>query len=217
MNIGRLLQIVLPALLLLLAGPVLAQPEDGTPEDGSAARRAQAQESRKLLEEVLMARLSRDLALEEGQTVVLVKRLAEFRERAAGFRRDRMQLMRSLKQAVRESQDEGAITALLDQIAEHDEAAFRARQEVLDVEGFDLTAWQQARLLIFVNEFEADMRRLLNQAQERRSQAIQRGQMRGGPDRERDARGPGESAEGEDTAPDEGNTGPAGGGGTETP
>lgn len=197
MKIRRLLPIGLLALPLLLAGPVLAQPESAAPDGGSAAHRAQAQESRKLLEEVLMARLSRDLALEDAQTVLLVKRLAEFRERAAGFRRERMQLMRSLKQAVRESQDEEAIGALLEQIAAHDEAAFRARQEVLDVEGLELTAWQRARLLIFINEFEADMRRLLKQAQERRMQSLQRGPQPGGPDRELGPRGRAEAPQGE--------------------
>jgi hypothetical protein len=162
------------AILLVAAVPVLGA-EVATPskegQEASPEAREKVQDSRKLLEEVLMARLTKELALDEEQTVLMVRHLAEYREKMAALRRDRMQVVRALKQAVRESKDEAQIASLLEQLLGHDEKAALARRELLEPRGLELTTWQQARLALFVNDFEGDMRRLLKQAQERRMNA----------------------------------------------
>lgn len=158
------------ALALILAiAPVLA--DDPAPEKTGGetpGREERSTESRKLLEEVLMARLTRELALDEEQTVLMVRHLAEFRDNMAALRRERMVLSRNLRQAVREGKDEEAIAKVLEEVVAHEEKAAEARREIVDFDGFELTTWQKAKLYLFIVDFESDMRRLLKQAQERR-------------------------------------------------
>jgi hypothetical protein len=132
------------------------------------AKDERALESRKLLEEVLMARLTRELALDEEQTVLMVRHLAEFRDKMAAMRRERMVLARGLRQAVREGKDEKAIGKVLEEVVAHEEKMAVARREIVDFEGFELTTWQKAKLYLFIVDFESDMRQLLKKAQERR-------------------------------------------------
>lgn len=161
------------ALILAVAPAFAAEP--APPEKGKgkseakAADDARAIESRNLLEEVLMARLTRELALNEEQTVLMVRHLAEFRDKMASLRRERMVLARELRQAVREGKDDAAIGKLLEAVVAHEEKAAMARREIVDFEGFELTTWQKAKLYLFIVDFEGDMRRLLKQAQERRA------------------------------------------------
>ncbi len=155
--------------LILVIAPVFA--DDPAPEKGSEeapGREERATESRKLLEEVLMARLTRELALDEEQTVLMVRHLAEFRDNMAALRRERMVLSRNLRQAVREGKDEEAIAKVLEEVVAHEAKAAEARREIVDFDGFELTTWQKAKLYLFIVDFESDMRRLLKQAQERR-------------------------------------------------
>lgn len=160
--------------LMLALAPVFAEdpaPADDGPEKGAKEERVKEEraiESRKLLEEVLMARLTRELALDEEQTVLMVRHLAEFRDKMASMRRERMVLARNLRQAVREGKDEKAIAKVLEVVVVHEEKMAVARREIVDFEGFELTTWQKAKLYLFIVDFESDMRRLLKQAQERR-------------------------------------------------
>ena len=155
--------------LILAVAPTFADepaPKEGNGE--SAAREERSTESRKLLEEVLMARLTRELALDEEQTVLMVRHLAEFRDNMAALRRERLVLSRNLRQAVREGKDEEAIAKVLEEVVAHEAKAAEARREIIDFDGFELTTWQKAKLYLFIVDFESDMRRLLKQAQERR-------------------------------------------------
>ena len=156
--------------LILSVAPVVA--DDPAPKDGKeeevVTRDERATESRKLLEEVLMARLTRELALDEEQTILMVRHLAEFRDNMAALRRERMVLSRNLRQAVREGKDEEAIAKVLEEVVAHEAKAAEARREIIDFDGFELTTWQKAKLYLFIVDFESDMRRLLKQAQERR-------------------------------------------------
>lgn len=174
-----------PALMLALAlapafaedpAPAKAAPEKSEKEARSKDERTKEEhakderaiESRKLLEEVLMARLTRELALDEEQTVLMVRHLAEFRDKMAAMRRERMVLARGLRQAVREGKDEKAIGKVLEEVVVHEEKMAVARREIVDFEGFELTTWQKAKLYLFIVDFESDMRQLLKKAQERR-------------------------------------------------
>ena len=116
-----------------------------------------------------MARLTRELALEDEQAVLLVRHMTEFRDQMMALRRERGEKMRALRQVVRESNDESRIQQLMDEVRAVNEKSMTARNDVLDFDGFELTTWQQARLLVFLNDFEADMRRLLRRAQEHRA------------------------------------------------
>ena len=199
--------------LILALAPVFA--EDPAPKNEGAEKGAKegrekqermkdegATESRKLLEEVLMARLTRELALDEEQTVLMVRHLAEFRDKMAAMRRDRMVLARSLRQAVREGKDEKAIGKVLEEVVVHEEKMAVARREIVDFEGFELTTWQKAKLYLFIVDFESDMRQLLKKAQERR---LGRGAKAGS----REPEGAPKATETPETAPEVGASGPA--------
>jgi len=172
---------VLVLFSLVIGVPFAGRAEDPRPEGRPATEEKgpqdeRSQESRKLLEEVLMARLTRDLALDEEQTVLMVRHLAEFRDRMAALRRERGVIAKKLRQAVRESQDEPAIEKYLAEAMAHEEKAAEARRSLLDIEGLELTTWQKARLYLFIQDFDLEMRRILKQAQERR---LGRAQARG--------------------------------------
>ncbi len=158
-------------IVLLFAGACICGAE--SPGDGPRAGEGVA-ESRKLLEEVLMARLTRELSLEDGQTVLLVQHMTEFRDRMIALRRERAQRLNALRKAVRESKDEERIGDLMEKVRALNKKTALARDDVFDFEGFELTVWQRARLLIFLSDFEGDMRRLLHRARERRSGASPR-------------------------------------------
>jgi hypothetical protein len=122
---------------------------------------------RELLEQVMTARLSKELALDEQQTVVLVRRFTEFREEMHALRMERGRILRDLRQATRTAQDEEAITENLAALMELDERAARARRELFESASGGYTPWQRARLYIFMTEFEGDMRRMVQRARER--------------------------------------------------
>lgn len=162
-----------------------AEPQPASPPDDPSAMRARQQETRKLLEEVLMARLTRELALDEEQTRLITQHLADYRARMAALRQERAQLVRALKQAVRESKDDAAIATLLEQVTSFEGRVVEVRKEMLAFPTLELTAWQKARLYLFVQEFEADMRRLVKRAQERRAAAQEKGRRAPGGDPQR--------------------------------
>ena len=160
--------------IALAMGAVVADaagPDGDTADRESAPARERDQDSRKLLEEVLMARLTRELALDGEQTVLMVRHLAEYRERMAALRRERTVLVRALRESVRESKDESLIESRLEELLAHDGKVAAARTGFLDPESLELTAWQQARLFLFIQDFEGDMRRLLKRAQDRQQGA----------------------------------------------
>lgn len=160
---------------LLACGLSTAEPHSEPKPGEPTGMRARQQETRKLLEEVLMARLTRELALDEEQTRLITQHLADYRAQMAALRQERAQLIRSLKQAVRESKDEAAITALLEQLANFEGRVVEVRRDMLAFPTLELTSWQKARLFLFVHEFEADMRRLVKRAQERRAATQEKG------------------------------------------
>lgn len=139
-----------------------------TKDEAQAPGDERSADSRKLLEEVLMARLTRELSLNEEQSVLMVRHLAEFREKMADIRRERMVLARNLRQALRDNKDDDTIGKLLEEIVAYEDKASAERRKFVDFEDFKLSTSQKARLYLFIVDFEGDMRRLLKQAQERR-------------------------------------------------
>ncbi len=179
--------------LALMSSLVVAQPPEGHgapwrrgvgPHLRGPGERGPDAKTRDLLEKVMMARVSEELSLNDGQTVVLVRRFGEIRSQVAELRRERKLKQRELKEAVKESQDGVDIEAKLNAVLAADIAESQARQDLLAYVGEGLTAWQRAKLYLFIVDFEADIRRMLMRAQERRGAP----EWRGGP---RSQRGPG--------------------------
>lgn len=150
-------------IVLMAAGTALGHDV----EEDAGRRDAGRADSRQLLEEILMARLARELALDETQTVLLVRHLTEHRDRIIALRRQRAEKMRELRQAVREGADEARIQGLLDEVVALTEKNANGRMQILEFDAFEMTVWQKARLLVFLNDFESDMRQLLRRVRER--------------------------------------------------
>lgn len=118
--------------------------------------------------EVMMARLSRDLELSEEQTVLMVRRFTELRDQTRELRRKRMVQVRELDELLRkkEPNPERAAT-LLAEITQIDEQVYRERQRVLEAMSGELDEIKRARLYLFLDRFELDMRRMIGEARER--------------------------------------------------
>lgn len=154
-----------------------AQPADAQPANAQAAtpsrpagerrRTGPGQETRQLLEQVMIARLSKELSLDDEQTVLLVRRFAEQKQEIVSLNRERQARMRALGAAVDEGKDEDLIEERLAAVRDIDTKLHIAKTATLESLGEGLTAWQRARLYLFLMQFENDMKRLLQQARER--------------------------------------------------
>jgi hypothetical protein len=122
---------------------------------------------KELLEQVMMARISKELALDDDQAVLLVKRFSEYREQMSVMRKKRFETMKDLKQVVKDTAKDEDLKAKLDTLIALDEESSLARKELFESLSSGLTEWQRARLYIFLTEFEGDMRRYLQRARER--------------------------------------------------
>ena len=167
---------MLAALLLALAGIAAAQHveaeatgSDPVPAAEHTPDGQDALPARELLEQVLFARLSRELKLTEEETVLMVRRYAEFREEMLDLRTERERVARQLRQAVKDNSDEAVLTPLLAEIRRVDEKMANARMTIYDEISAELDTRQKARLYLFIGEFEAQLRRWLNEARQRRA------------------------------------------------
>jgi hypothetical protein len=144
------------------------QKVDATPREDKA-RAGDSMPARELLEEVMLARLSRELKLTETETVLMVRRYSDFREAMQQLRAERDRLARQLRQALKEDAADGVLTPLMAEIRAVDEEMALARMTIYDEISADLDTKQKARLYLFIGEFEAQLRRWLNEAWQRRT------------------------------------------------
>ncbi len=150
-----------------------AQPGQGprTAKPGNAGRDGwhggTSPEVRELLEQVMMARLSRKLELSDEETVLLVRKFSEYRERMREMNQQRRELLRIVEQKVRTGADDTQVQAALGRLRAHDKAMAGLQQAVFDEAAASLTAAQQAKLYVFLGDFEQEVQRLIQQARER--------------------------------------------------
>lgn len=156
--------------VLVWTGPGIAQ----EPGPGDRMPRLRMREAgpepaaRELLEQVMLARLSQDLGLNDEQTVILVRRISKFRDQMQELRQHRNEQMRELKNLVRDKAGDEAIEKCMGAIMAIEEKTFEMRREAVHVAERDLNPSQRAKLFLFLGEFEEDMRKLVQQARERR-------------------------------------------------
>ncbi len=119
------------------------------------------------MEHVMMARLSKELDLDDEQTVLMVRRLADVKEQTEKAKRKRMRLMREIHETASEDRNDPGIGAKLDSLIATDRELIEARFEAFEKASEGLDDWQRARLYVFVQEFDSDMRRLVSRARDR--------------------------------------------------
>lgn len=168
---------------LAVVGTVVAQkrqgPAEGPPPPPAAGRPVppsdrgkspmdpqEEQDLRKLVETVKMVRLSQELGLSDEETVLLVRQYDEARARIGAMVRERQQILRHLRDSVRDGKPEAEIQEALDRLIAQDRRVADAKMQVYEKVGQNLTATQRAKLYVFINDFEADMRRMIQRARE---------------------------------------------------
>lgn len=137
-------------------------PPDGRPGPRDAGPGAE------FMAEVMMARMSKELELNDEQTVLMVRRFSEMRERIKNIRRQRGDATRELDELLRKPDaDAVKAQALLRSMIELDEQVVGERRAAFDEISKDLDPIKQARLYLFLDRFENDMRRMIGEARER--------------------------------------------------
>jgi len=181
---GTRIVLYLALCAVVAAAPATSQPPPALPDDGPARavqglrgpapQRAipkeignwEDREVRALIEAVRMVRLSRQLGLDDEQTVLLMRRYEELKETIGNYSKERAEVLRNLRDLVARNAADDEIKQALDRLKELDRAILEAKLSALDNAGADLTPAQQAKLYVFMQDFEQDMRRLVERARQ---------------------------------------------------
>ncbi len=183
---SKTLRILSAALMtaFMAALTAAAQPPEGPPppgpdgppraQDGARPRRPQVVREgrgREVLEQVMVARLSDKLGLTDEQSVLLVRRFTRFRSEQQQAQKERAEAMKALREALHgegQEPDEEAVAGALRRVAEATDRIAAQRRGLQETMGEGLTVVQKGRMLIFLEEFEGEMRELIKDAREGR-------------------------------------------------
>jgi len=121
---------------------------------------------KELIDTVRIYRLSKTLELSDEQTVLLMRRYDDFKKKVAELWEKRTKTMDLLREKVEGGAPESEIEEILNSLARLEEESSKARTDLIQKSGEGLTVMQRARMLLFLQDFERDMRRLIERARE---------------------------------------------------
>ncbi|HNR35127.1 MAG TPA: hypothetical protein PKO36_08100 [Candidatus Hydrogenedentes bacterium] len=150
-------------------GPMTAPPLP-PPRGPEAPPPADANSAKQLVQEILTARLARELALSDEQTVIMLKRFTEYRAQLEAFRKERQELTKALRASIAAKEPESQIETRLKALAELDGKVVEYKRSLYDSASEGLTVAQRAKLYVFLSDFENDMRKLIQKAREQAGQ-----------------------------------------------
>jgi len=163
--------------LLAQEGPPPPHTPHGGPEPGEGGPRGPGRSGGdgpmggpggEFFAEVMMARLSDELELSDEQTVLMVRKFSGLRDQVRDLRKERAQAARDLElQLQSASPDAAKAQEQLDKVIGLDQQIRDERQKVFEEMGANLDAVKKAKLYLFLDQFEADMRRMIGEARER--------------------------------------------------
>ena len=151
------------ALLIGMTSIVWAQPPMGKPHKGKWRI---PEDTRILLEQVMVARLSKALNLDDAQTVLMVRRFSEHRAEFMKLIKTRATLTRELKSSLEKEASSEVLAKQLAQLRETEQKMATSRITMFDEVGAELDTVQRAKLYVFLDEFEQEIRNLLRRAHE---------------------------------------------------
>jgi len=157
--------------------PGMQGPPPQGPPDGRGMKRSgphmgkdgNSNKAREMLEQVMIARLSNELKLNDDQSLVLMRRFNEAREEKQALNKERAEAMRDLRGLVEQQKDEATLKECLTRLHDLDAKLSSYKQRLQETMGADLNPWQKAKLALFLEQFEADVRQMLREARERRN------------------------------------------------
>jgi hypothetical protein len=126
-----------------------------------------SQEVQGLVEIVMLARMSRELDLDDEQTILLVRRFEETKEQMTNLTKQRAEALDELRASVRDEEAENVIETKLERLIAVDRDLAEVKLKAFDEVGEGFTVTQRAKLYVFVQEFESEMRRLVDRARKR--------------------------------------------------
>ena len=172
----RTMVTVLCGLLAIgLLGPLAVAGEEackGEPDrkdgwrDGEKFDAMNDKEIREMVTTVMMVRMSRELELNDEQTVLMVRNFTTLRDHLTVLSEERDTLIGKLREAVKNTAPDSEIQPVLDQLMAVDGKREQARREAYEKAGTNLTVTQKAKLYIFIQDFESHLRRLVQRARE---------------------------------------------------
>lgn len=124
------------------------------------------QEIREMVTTVMMVRMSRELELTDEQTVLMVRNFTNLRDELSALGEQRGALIDGLRDKVENKAPDAEIEPVLEQLMALDEQRDAVREEAFIQASAGLTVAQQAKLYLFVQDFEWHMRRLIQKARE---------------------------------------------------
>ncbi len=118
---------------------------------------------REIIEKVRIYKLTEALDLSEEQTVRLFPRLREIRKTEQEFHKQRIETIKKLKDLVKANAEEKEIAKVLNQL--HDMQKDRMASQIKEMESLRqlLTPIQQAKFVIFQEDFEREIRDLIRE------------------------------------------------------
>jgi hypothetical protein len=121
---------------------------------------------------IMVVRLSRELELNNEQTIVLVRHLQELRDEMMRVGKERYEALKALKDAIDANAADDTLRQRLDAVMELDRKRTELRQTTFEKASRGLSLKQQAKLYYFVQEFEGQMRRMIQRVMESRADRL---------------------------------------------
>ena len=169
---------------LLAATLLMIQSIAGAQAPGNP-RQDELNETRKLLEEVLTARLTREFDLDDEATLKLVRGVSEHRDNMRRLNDERNRLLHELRQGLQRGTNETTAVNLAN-LLEIEAQLTAERLEFHHKMDQTLNPEQHARLYLFLHDFDQEMRRLIDRARQRGGEPG----PAGGPRRAPESKGP---------------------------
>jgi len=116
----------------------------------------------------MAARLSEELGLNDEQTVLMIRRFSEFKKEMNERKKQRGELLRELKTVLQEGTPDEEIAPRLEGLLRHDQESVEFKRGIYERACEGLSVAQRAKMYVFLNEFETDMRKLIERARETR-------------------------------------------------
>ncbi len=136
-------------------------------QEHSSVKELGDRDARELVQAVVITRLSRRMALDEEQTILIMRRFSEYRDQSVQLQKKRLESVKKFNRAIKKEASDAEVSALLEEIVAFDRKLTSVKYDTLVQGGSGLDARQSAQLYVLLGEIENDIRRLIQQARKR--------------------------------------------------
>ncbi len=162
-SIGR--SMFMAALLATLSLPAFAQQGTVRGSAGGPPSEEQREEVRKKMEAVKVSRLTEDLKLDEKTAARFIPVITSLDQKRRSLMRENRQAMQELRAELSAQRpDEGKMKAAISRMEKINREMMSLRDKELDAAKDNLTVTQQARYILFHQEFQREIRGMVEGA-----------------------------------------------------